>query len=165
MIRPTGLSTWATMITSFDGSILDLASRTSNASVVSGHEGDVLLGEGGHEAHSPLSRAASRAGSLDFTSAFISVSTRSERLVPLSSASTFTLRCSDSLTITVIGFLSGAVVVEGVGFGAAADCSEVSSGLVPLLLVLVGVDLFGVVVLVMAGIRPTRTMINRDARS
>jgi hypothetical protein len=36
---------------------------------------------------------------------------------------------------------------------------------VPLLLVLVGVDLFGVVVLVMAGIRPTRTMINRDARS
>ena len=60
----------------------------------------------------------------------------------------------------MIGFFSGAVVGEGVGFVEATDCSEVSSGFVPLFLgLLVIVDLF-VVVVVMPGVRASPTAIN-----
>ena len=58
----------------------------------------------------------------------------------------------------VPGFVSGAVV--GVGLGAAAVCSEVSSGFVPLVLALLVVDLLGVVVVVMPAIRASPTAIN-----
>lgn len=92
-----------------------------------------------------------------FTSAFISVSTKSERLVPDSSASTLTFRWSASGIITVTGFLSGAVVGEGVGFVKAAGSWDCSS---PLLLVLVVVDLGVVVVVVMPAIRASPTAIN-----
>lgn len=71
------------------------------------------------------------------------------------------LRWVWSLTRTVMGFFSGAVVGEGVGLVEAADCSEVSSVFVPLLLVLVIVGLFGVVVLVMPEVRQASFPINQ----